>query len=111
MPGTSPFGQSDEDLARARANWEQSNRFSSTATMPEPLQNAPVERYGSTGGINPSSEQAGARWVDNLLQRPASSTPMQIASPQQRPQNMRASDGPVAQGYAPDGPQNYEPTG
>lgn len=111
MPGNSPFGQSDEDLARARTEWEQRNRFSSTATMPEPLQDAPVERYGSTGGINPSSEQAGARWVDNLLQRPAPSTSMQIASPQQRPQNMRASDGPVAQGYAPDGPQNYAPTG
>lgn len=111
MPGFYPSEQGDEALAQARTQWEQRNRFSSTATVPEALRDGPVERYGSTGGINPSSEQAGARWVDNLLQRPAPSTPMQIASPQQRPQNMRASDGPVAQGYAPAGPQNYAPTG
>lgn len=111
MPGFYPSEQGDEALAQARTQWEQRNRFSSTATVPEALRDGPVERYGSTGGINPSSEQAGARWVDNLLQRPAPSTPMQIASPQQRPQNMRASDGPVAQGDAPAGPQNYAPTG
>lgn len=111
MPGTSPFGQSDEALAQARTQWEQRNRFSSTATVPEALQDGPVERYGSTGGINPSSEQAGARWVDNSLQRPTATAAMPIASPQQRPQNIRASDGPAAPGYSPDGPQNYEPTG
>ena len=111
MPGFYPSGQGDEALAQARTQWEQRNRFSSTATVPEVLQDGPVERYGSTGGINPSSEQAGARWVDNSLQRPTATAAMPIASPQQRPQNMRASDGPVSQGYAPDGPQNYEPTG
>ena len=111
MPGFYPSGQGDAALAQARTQWEQRNRFSSTATVPEALRDGPVERYGSTGGINPSSEQAGARWVDNSLQRPTATAAMPIASPQQRPQNMSASDGPVAQGYAPAGPQNYAPTG
>lgn len=111
MPGFYPSGQGDEALAQARTQWEQRNRFSSTATVPEALQDGPVERYGSTGGINPSSEQAGARWVDNSLQRPTATAAMPIASPQQRPQNIRASDGPAAPGYSPDGPQNYAPTG
>lgn len=111
MPGFYPSGQGDEALAQARTQWEQRSRFSSTATVPEALQDGPVERYGSTGGINPSSEQAGARWVDNSLQRPTATAAMPIASPQQRPQNMSASDGPAAPGYAPAGPQNYAPTG
>ena len=79
MPGFYPSEQGDEALAQARTQWEQRNRFSSTATVPEALRDGPVERYGSTGGINPSSEQAGARWVDNSLQRPATTAAMELS--------------------------------